>query len=599
MLKKQKKRPRSTRTAFLIVLLVIIALASGWWLWRGLYPPAPRLNSILLLINHEPRKILPGEPINLHSSDKVRILEVSTNILWNVNVRLVSEGFDVNALRHEDISLSSLLPEQNIFDHYKFQVLVKHRNSNLGHNDWDIQPYAEDWLEKANRTIKDEQRIAVLEQGLRVLPEDSRIWRRLLDEYKSQKHWKRAASMLEQTAETDPNQKILSELLEVYAEMSSRKKIISVLNKLIELDPQDLTLRFQLAEILEESKEYKSAIKHYEELVKRVDKNDRLPIYKRLGYLYTKTWHYHKAVVYYLKAVELDKKDANIYYNLSYLYDKIKEKEKSYYYLEKAASLKPKDVENRLVLAQRLIKKGDLKKAEKYISEVLKEKPSSLEALLLKARIAEKQGKKHELKKIYKKVLKLDPKNETVLYNLGVLNYESGDLKSSLSYFTKYLKSHPKDVSAHEVVFDIYKKQKNEDLAFNEAAIIVKLDPKKINLYHFMFNYLNSRGDYKELIPILEQGVKSNPEQTDLREQLLFAYLKTGKEDLALKQMDKILKTRPNDVGLLLQKARLLEKQEKFSGALEVYKKIISLSPDNEAAEEGYLRLRLKGVRSN
>jgi len=581
-----------------MVLLVIIALASGWWLWRGLYPPAPRLNSILLLINHEPRKILPGEPINLHSSDKVRILEVSTNILWNVNVRLVSEGFDVNALRHEDISLSSLLPEQNIFDHYKFQVLVKLRNSNLGHNDWDIQPYAEDWVEKANRTINDEQRITVLEKGLRVLPEDSRIWRRLLDEYKSQKHWKRAASMLEKTAEKDPNQKILSELLEVYAAMSSRKKIISVLNKLIELDPQDLNLRLQLAEILEESKKYKTAIKHYEELAKRVDKDDSLSIYKRLGYLYTKTWHYHKAIVYYLKAVELDKKDANIYYNLSYLYDKIKEKEKSYYYLEKAASLKPKDVENRLVLAQRLIKKGDLKKAEKYISEVLKEKPSSLEALLLKARIAEKQGKKHELKKIYKKVFKLDPKNETVLYNLGVLNYESGDLKSSLSYFTKYLKSQPKDVSAHEVVFDIYKKQKNEDMAFKEAAIVVKLDPKKINLYHFMFNYLNNRGDYKELIPILEQGVKSNPGQTDLREQLLFAYLKTGKEDLALKQMDKILKTRPNDIGLLLQKARLLEKQEKFSEALEVYKKIISLSPDNEAAEEAYLRLRLKGVRS-
>ena len=72
--------------------------------------------------------------------------------------------------------------------------------------------------------------------------------------------------MLEKTAEKDPNQEILSELLEVYAAMSSREKIISVLNKLIELDPQDLNLRFQLAEILENSKKYKTAIKHYEEL---------------------------------------------------------------------------------------------------------------------------------------------------------------------------------------------------------------------------------------------------------------------------------------------------------------------------------------------
>ena len=102
----------------------MIVLASGWWLWRGLYPPAPRLNAILLRINHEPRQILPGEPINFHSSDTVRILEISTNILWNLNVRLVSEGFDVNALRHEDVRLSSLLPEQNIFDHYNLHFAI-------------------------------------------------------------------------------------------------------------------------------------------------------------------------------------------------------------------------------------------------------------------------------------------------------------------------------------------------------------------------------------------------------------------------------------------------------------------------------------------
>ncbi len=599
MLNKQKKRSRSPRPAFVIVLLVIIIPTSGWWLWRGLYPPAPRLNSILLSINHEPRRILPGETVLLHSSDKVSILEISTNIFLNLNVRLASEGFDVNALRHEDISLSSLLPGQNIFDHYTFRVLIKYRNNDLGHNDWDIQTYAEDWLEKANRTINKKQRIALLENGLRVLPEDSRIWRRLLDEYKSQKLWKRAASMLEKTAEQDPNQEILSELLEIYAAMSSKKKVISILNKLLELDPKDLNLRLQLAEILEESKKYKPAIKEYEELVKRVDKNEKLSIYKRLGYLYTKTWHYHKAIQHYLKAAKLDKKDANLFYNLSYLYDKIKEKEKSHSYLEKAAGLNTKDVESRLVLAQRLIKTGDLKKAGKYISEVLKKEPSSLEALLLKARIAEKQGKKKELKKIYKKVHSLDPKNETVLYNLGALNYESGDLKSSLAYFKKYIKKKPKDTAAHEIVFDIYKKQKNEKMAFEKAQLIVKLNPKKVEPYHFIFSYLNKRKEYKKIIPILEQGVKSNPKQTDLREKLLFAYLKTGKEDLAVKQMDELLKIRPNDVVLLLQMARLLEKQENFTRALKTYKKVISKSPDNEEAEAAYLRLRLKGVRTD
>ncbi len=73
--------------------------------------------------------------------------------------------------------------------------------------------------------------------------------------------------------------------------------------------------------------------------------------------------------------------------------------------------------------------------------------------------------------------------------------------------------------------------------------------------------------------------------------------MKTGKEALAIKQIEAILKARPKDVDLLLHLARLREKQEKYAEALKAYKKIIEISPDHEEAEESYLRLRLKGIR--
>ncbi|MBW2215746.1 MAG: tetratricopeptide repeat protein [Deltaproteobacteria bacterium] len=596
--KRRNKKPRSPRPAFIVVLLAIILLAFGWWLWQGLYPPVPRFNSMLISMDGELQNILPGETISLHSSDSVKIHKISTNILQNINVRLASEGFDVNALRHEQIKLSSLLPDQNIFDHYKFRVWVKYRNENLGYVDWEIQPYAEDWLEKANRTVDDDKRLEVLEHGLRSLPEDSNLWRRLLDEYKSQKRWKQAASMLEKMADKDPNEEILNELLEVYAGMSSKTKIISVLKKLIKLDPGDLSSRLQLAEILEKSGKSKSAIKEYEELVKRVGKQDRLPIYKSLGYLYSKTGSYEKAISYYLKAAKSDKKDANLYYNLSYLYEKTKQKEKADTYLGKAVRLNKKDVGGRLQLAEKLIKKGELKKAEKYVSEILKNEPSSLNALILKAMIAEKRGEKKELEKIYEKIYSLDKKNDTVVYNLGVIKYEKGDLKSALTYFSEYIKKNPEDAAAREIIYDIYIRQNNEKMAYKEAQVLVKLKPKRTDLYNFMFDYLNAQGDYKKIIHIMEKGLKANPEQTDLRRHLLFAYLKTGKDDLAVKQIKELLKTKPRDIDLLLQMARLLEKGGNFTEALETYKAIITISPDHEEAEEAYLRLRLKGVRN-
>ncbi len=598
LVKPRKKKSQSPRRTLPILLLILVLFAGGWWAWRGLYPATPRFNSMLVSMDGELHKVLPGETISFHSSDKVKIHEVSTNILLNINVRLVSEGFDVNALRHEEIDLSELLPDKNIFDHYKFQVFIKYRNKDLGHNFWEIKPYAEDWIEKGNLTIDDKKRLAILEHGLRTLPEDSNLWQKLLNEYKSQKQWKKAASMLEESVSKDPNEEALNELLEVYAAMSSKKKIISVLKKLIKLDPEDLSLRYQLAELYEKIGYNKSATTQHLELLKKADKRDRLPIYKSLGYIYSKRGINKRAISYYLKAAALDKKDANLYYNLSYLYEKTQQKKRAEAYLEKAVRLNSTDMGARLRLAQSLVNKGDLKKAEKYITEILKKKPSSLDALMLKAKVAEKRGQKKELEKIYQKIYSLDKKNETVMYNLGVLNYEKGDLKSSLNYFTSYIEKKPKDASAYGIIFDIYRRQNNDKEAFEKAKILVKLTPENADFYNFIFSYLKNRNNFQEIIRIMKLGLKANPNQTYLKKHLLFAYQKTGKNDLAMNVLGELLKTNPEDIDLLVQMAELYEKNKNVTAALETYKKIIQISPDHEKAEEAYLRLRLKGVRA-
>lgn len=599
MPKKRKQKPSSRRLSYLLICLLVVALfTSGWLIWRGIHVVSPRCNSILVLINHESQNILPGETLSLHPLDRVKILKISTNILLNFGVRLVAKGFDATALRYEEMSLSALLPEQDMFDLYKFRIRIKYRNQDLGYMDWVVQPYREDWLEKADRIISEDKRLAILERALGLLPDDSRIKRRLLEEYKLQKQWKQAASMLEEMAAKTVDSDILIELMEVYTSMSDREGVVSVLKRLVKLDPDDLDAQNQLAELLEEAGSLKQAIREYEALLKRTPDKNGLLIYKRLGYLYTKSGQSKKAVSHYLEAVKLDKRDANLYYNLSYLYGKLHEEKKAYAYLARALELKSGDLNGRLKLAQWLTNKGKLTESKRYLSEILKKKPKSTEALLLMAKVVEKQGKKQELKKIYQKILSLDPKNETVVYNLGGLEYEAGNLKASLHHFKIYIKSHPDDATVHEIIFDIYKKLKNAEMAYKQARILVELRPKGMAPYYYMFEHLNALGEYNKIIRVMEKGLKVNPDQTDLREYLVLAYLKTGKEKPAMKEMEEILKARPGDIELLDHLARLREKNGRLAEALEAYKRIIDISPDNEVAQENYLRLRLMGVRS-
>ena len=89
-----------------------------------------------------------------------------------VNIRLVCKGLDVNAKREEKaryicwqiiefdtITLTELLPQNWMpFSAINFRIDVKCLNREIGYVTWIIQPYAEDWLEKANRIIDDQMK---------------------------------------------------------------------------------------------------------------------------------------------------------------------------------------------------------------------------------------------------------------------------------------------------------------------------------------------------------------------------------------------------------------------------------------------------------
>ena len=582
------------------ILLLLSALSGGWWLWRYKLTQSPRLNYILVSINHETRRILSGETLALHPNDRIKILDISTNIPFNLNIRMSAEGLDVNALRYEDLKIADLLPHGEAFDRYKFTIVVKYYNRDIGYLIWVVQPFAEDWLDKANRIIDNDMRLAILERGHRLTPEDSHLSRRLLDEYKAIRKWKKAAGMLEEMAEQKTDHETLTELIRVYRAMGNKDGIILTLKRLINLDPGDIEARAELAEILEKSGDWKEAIREYEGLLKRTNKEDKLPLYKSLGYLYTKTGNLEKAISCYLNAAKIDQKDANLHYNLSYLYEKINEEEKSNFYLDNAITLKSDDLEGRLKLAKSLMERGEFERSRKYLSEVLKKEPGSNKALTLMAKIMEKQGDKKSLKRIYEKIHSLNPKDETIIYNLGALEYEEGNLKNALPYFKAYVQSHPKDATVHGILFDIYKKEKDFPLAFKEAVILVELTPKESDTYDFIFNYLQQKGEYEKIIPIMEKGLEANPKEVALREYLVSAYLKAGRDNHAVSQMEEILNVKPTEIDpLLMDMFESLRAKGAYEKILQIMKKAVKAYPKKIIFREYLVLAYLKTGKEN
>ena len=589
-----KPKSHSSRTIpWLVTLIVIVVSYGSWRAYNNLYSVSPQFNYLHIIKDDQLLKLINGETVRLHPRNRIKILEISTNIYFNHGIRISSKGIDANAFLFEEIPVSELLPGEELLKKHIFRLEIKRHNQEIGYIHLEVEPYVEDWLDKADRIIDKKRKIDVLEDALKQMPDDKRIKERLLLEYRAVKNWQKVTEILEEKVKDNSDQDVLIELLEMYETISNANKIVSVLRRLITLNPKDPNIRLKLATFFEEKGKIEDAIKEYVELLNIAPDEDLLYIHKTIGFLYSKINKPGKAITYYLKASRIDQKDANLFYNLSSLYEQIGHKDKADYYLSKAVSLKSGDVDSRLVLAERLISKKKYTDAKKHLSAVLKIKPKSKQALLLMLNIAEKKGDKKNLKIYYKKLLAIEPSNKTVINNLAIIEYETDNLTNAALYFKKLVKINPKDKEVHSFLYDIYRKTKKNDLAYREAQILIKLKPKEAEYFYFSFEYLNKQKKYKDIIKIMKEGLKRFPKDADLREYLILAYLETGEEDRAMEQIKVSLKANPKNILLLMHLAKLQEKKATYYESANSYKRVLDLSPDRKEAKEGYLRTLL------
>lgn len=592
MARKKRKKPGSGRSFILTGILIILAvLAGGYYFYNGLFPDTAQFNYIVITKNGEPLRIHQGVPVKLHPSDICKIEALSTNIYFNYGIRLVSTGMDINSLLYEEIALEKILPDGNALSSHKITVDVKREAEVLGSVELIVEPETEDWIDKAKRSIGSERKIKVLEKALNEGFDDAQIIDMLSDEYIDASDWNKAAALLEKYSKGADAQENLRKLLTIYERVKNKPQTINTLNRLMEIDPKDISLRFKLAETYENSGKTDDAVNTYNSLLPIAAKEDLPWVHKTLGFLYAKKKWPKNAIKHYLKALELDKEDINLYYNLAELYERSGNKSEADKYLGMAIARKPDDIESRLKMAGDLIKKKEYKKAETYLNEILKIKPNSIDVWLLRANIEEKRGDKKKLKEYYQKILSIAPDNKTVIFNLGVFEYETGNLNTAKSYFIKYLKAYPNDIDARELLFNIYKKEKNDELAYAQASKIIDEAPEKKQYYGPIFDYLNKKKDFNAMSKIMTAGLKKNPGDSEITKYLIIASLNTGKEEDAVSLIEDYLKTKPKDVTTLMQLAELYEKLGRLNDSLDTYKKVLAVSPDNEKAEESYLRV--------
>ncbi len=194
------------------------------------------------------------------------------------------------------------------------------------------------------------------------------------------------------------------------------------------------------------------------------------------------------------------------------------------------------------------------------------------------------------------KASELDPKLADAYSGLGVCHNAKGEYEKSIEMFKKALDITPENspdlAVIHNNIGQNYYLLKAYDEAEKELRAAISMNDKLLTAYVNLGNVYTERNDYANAVVYHEKAVQLAPDYSLPRNNLAFAYYKLGRFDDALSEMDKVVKTDPQNeqfkrnYDFLKFEKEKKEKNTYAEGPLKGLPKEVELRPKAEREAE-------------
>lgn len=242
---------------------------------------------------------------------------------------------------------------------------------------------------------------------------------------------------------------------------------------------------------------------------KAIDFDDKdMNIYFNIGIILSDRGFQTKAIEYLTICEELIEDNANeaaaVYFNLGHAYHNLNFERSIYYY--------KKCIENDENYLKAHVNLGniyknefdDYDKALKYYNFVLDKKPSCVEALMNKAVALYKLEEYEKSEKYFNEVLKYDEKADVAYCEWGHCLRENNDEIGAQKKFKEALKINPLSIPINYDLFISHLILKEKILALNKYYRIVELNNDDINVKLELINEFDDYGYFNDAIKLLD-----------------------------------------------------------------------------------------------
>jgi protein O-mannosyl-transferase len=179
----------------------------------------------------------------------------------------------------------------------------------------------------------------------------------------------------------------------------------------------------------------------------------------------------------------------------------------------------------------------------------------------------------------YRIAMKLDPANPDVLNNLGVVLVDHGRTVEAIAYFTRALAIRPDAQVENNLGVALYRSGRIPE-AQEHVQRSLSLDPDYASAAD---NLRKIRGELKKIhseLAILDQAVKKDPKDAEIRARLAALKKRTGDLAGAADHYQRAVELKPDAVEYLDQLAMIRAMQGRYDDALAVFEQILVSSPN-------------------
>jgi tetratricopeptide (TPR) repeat protein len=417
-----------------------------------------------------------------------------------------------------------------------------------------------------------------LEALVRVAPSDSDSLLLLGRLYRANNQPAKAEEVYRKVVQTDPDSRVgLANLAEIYIQQSAFDQAIEALSKIPEGD-MDSQLLGMLGYAYSQSQQYDKAIDTYEKALAQDPKNTNLERFYADALLSAGK---NAAARVELQRIIANEPDDGVSYKRLAMLDREEGRfDEARQELEKARSLTPDDLEIPFQQAQLESTLGNDAKAVEILQGLVKQ--------------SERPGGQYTVPEANNRALFLE--------RLGLVYRDQQKFPQAMDIFKQIQALGPlQGPRAEMLIIETLRMEHQSDKAMAEADAAVKAYPKEQDLAIMHATMLGERGHVDEAVTQLRAFLTQRPMDRNIYISIAQVYLQAKRFDDAEQAIQKALGLSPNpeDQGVaLFVQASIYERQKKYDQAEQTFKKVLALDPQNASASNylGYM-LADRGIR--